>query len=133
MENTASLALEYVRLEEEIEDFDCPHDAEARCDCGPRHDAMYRRARALRKRILSAVGSVTVSARECTCVGFCKGRDGLSARYVCSLEGKPGKVGSGTQPLSEASPDTAQERSAKEELTILDPPAAVQTDPLPKE
>lgn len=30
--------------------------------------------------------------RECSCTGFCKGRDGLSARYVCALEQKPGKV-----------------------------------------
>jgi hypothetical protein len=33
------------------------------------------------------------SNRECSCQGFCKGRDGLSARYVCGLDGKPGKVG----------------------------------------
>jgi hypothetical protein len=41
--------LEYARLEEAVEEFDCPHDAEARCDCGPRQDAMFRRARQLRK------------------------------------------------------------------------------------
>lgn len=41
--------LEYARLEEAVEEFECPHDAEARCDCGPRHDAMYQRARKLRK------------------------------------------------------------------------------------
>jgi hypothetical protein len=32
--------------------------------------------------------------RECSCVGFCKGRDGLSNSYRCALDGKRGKVGS---------------------------------------
>ena len=41
--------LEYAQLEEAIEDFDCPHDSDGGCDCGQRHDAMYRRARALRR------------------------------------------------------------------------------------
>lgn len=45
--------LEYALLEEAVEEFDCPHDAEARCDCGPRHDAMFRRARELRKRAIA--------------------------------------------------------------------------------
>ena len=31
--------------------------------------------------------------KVCSCVNFCKGREGLSARYVCALEQKPGKVG----------------------------------------
>lgn len=32
------------------------------------------------------------TARECSCKGFCKGRDGLSSNYRCALDGKPGKV-----------------------------------------
>ena len=45
--------LEYALMEEAVEEFDCPHDADARCDCGPRQDAMFRRARELRKRAIA--------------------------------------------------------------------------------
>lgn len=31
-------------------------------------------------------------SRECSCLGFCKGREGLSSRYRCALDGKAGKV-----------------------------------------
>lgn len=33
-----------------------------------------------------------MSEQMCSCAGFCKGRDGLSDRYICGLERKPGKV-----------------------------------------
>ena len=33
-----------------------------------------------------------MSEPMCSCAGFCKGRDGLSDRYICGLERKPGKV-----------------------------------------
>lgn len=41
--------LAYAVLEQEIADFDCPHDAEARCDCGSRHNAMIARAEKMRE------------------------------------------------------------------------------------
>lgn len=32
------------------------------------------------------------SLKECSCLGYCRGRGGLSSRYLCALEQKPGKV-----------------------------------------
>jgi len=34
--------------------------------------------------------------RECTCVGSCKGREGLSPLWTCALDGKRGSLVSGT-------------------------------------
>ena len=44
--------LKYCKLEEVIENFDCPHDAEERCACVRRLDAMINSARAWRKEAL---------------------------------------------------------------------------------
>lgn len=45
--------LEYAKLEQQIDDFDCPHDAEARCRCGAVINEMIGRARSMRAAIVA--------------------------------------------------------------------------------
>lgn len=45
--------------------------------------------------------------RDCSCLGFCRGRDGLSDRYVCALEQRQGKVRS-TPPEATPEPPTPE-------------------------
>ena len=59
VEAQLAAVLEYAKLEQAVEDLDCPHDADGQCDCGHRQDAMFRRARELRKRILAGTLAAT--------------------------------------------------------------------------
>lgn len=61
-------------------------------DCGKWYPGIDR-ATALARGHITGGGE---TKRECSCVGFCKGRDGLSSRYICAVEGRRGKIGSGT-------------------------------------
>lgn len=44
-------------LEQQVEDFDCPHSAEAPCGCGSACGRLILRARAARRRVLGQEGA----------------------------------------------------------------------------
>jgi len=55
--------------------------------------------------------------KVCSCVNFCKGREGLSARYVCALEQKPGKVG--VPPTASPKPAPAEPAKTPTDIEAL--------------
>lgn len=63
--------------------------------------------------------------KECNCLGFCRGRDGLSDRYKCAIDGKPGKVFSTNLQVGSGSQDASAERAVSphrsESEKITDP------------
>lgn len=52
--------LAYAKLEQQIDEFDCPHDAEARCRCGEVANQMIGRARELRAALIAKAEPVSV-------------------------------------------------------------------------